>query len=508
MGLFGALSIANSGLYNVSNQLAVVSQNVANASTPDYSTEVATQTDLGPGGLPIGVRTGPTGRTVDKALQESLFQQNATVAGLQTTQTALQAIDAVQGTPGQGSDLSSLLDSMQTAFSTLENDPSNQTQQQQVVTAAQNLTGQVNALANAVAAGRQTAQDNVVASVASLNRDLATIGGLSDQIMHLKAEGQDTADLENQRDTAMANLSSVIGVRFLEQDNGDVQAISSGGLELPIHSTTPPFATSAATIGPGSTYPGGGIPAITLNGIDVTTQLTGGQLGANITLRDTTLPGYQAQLDEFSETMSTRFSAQGLTLFTDPTGAVPKPAGPPRQAGYVGYANTIQVNPTVAANAALVRDGTNAVAGSPTGASAFTPNPPGGPAGSTTLIDRILDNALGTQVQSGVAQPAPAVTGLGPTGTLTASYAPSADLADFATAIVSGQAADSSAATSQVTSETAVQSLLGGKLSTEDGVSIDTEMSNMVALQNSYSANAKVMATVQALWTDLYQMVT
>jgi flagellar hook-associated protein 1 FlgK len=508
MSLFGALSIANSGLNNVANRLAVVSQNVANASTPDYSDEVATQSDLAAGGLGIGVLSGPTGRQIDTALQTSLYQQNAVVGGLQTTQTALQALDAVQGTPGQGADLSSLLGTVQNAFSTLENDPSNQTQQQQVVTAAQSLTGQINALGNAVVAGRQTAQNAVVTGVASLNSDLATIGGLSNQIMQLKAEGQNTADLENQRDTAMGSLSGVIGVRFLEQPNGDVEAISSGGLELPIHSTTPPFATSAATIGAGSTYPGGGVPAVTLNGVDVTKQLTGGQLGANITLRDRTLPGYQAQLDEFSETMSTRFSQQGLTLFTDPTGAVPTPAGPPTQAGYIGYANTIQVNPAVAANAALVRDGTNAVAGSPAGASAFTPNPPGGPAGFSTLIDRILNYSLGTAVQAGVAQPVPATTGLGPAGTLAAPYAAPADLAGFATAVVGAEAADSSTATSQVTNEQAVQSSLGGKLSSADGVSIDQEMSNMVALQNSYGANAKVMATVQALWTELFQMVT
>jgi flagellar hook-associated protein 1 FlgK len=508
MSLFGALSIASGGLTNVSNQLAVVSQNVANASTPDYSAEVATQSDLSSGGLAIGVASGPTGRQVDTALQESLYQQNSLVAGLQTTQTALQGLDAVQGTPGQGSDLSGLLGTLQDAFSTLENDPSNQTQQQQVVTDAGNVTGQINALGNAVVAGRQTAQDAVVTSVASLNSGLATIGGLSDQIMQLKAAGQSTADLENQRDAAMDSLSGVIGVRFLEQPDGDVQAITSGGLDLPIHSTTPPFATSAATIGPGSSYPGGGIPAITLNGVDVTQQLTGGQLGANITLRDQTLPGYQGQLDEFSETLSTRFSQQGLTLFTDPTGAVPTPAGPPTQAGYIGYANTIQVNPAVTANAALVRDGTNAVAGNPAGASAFAPNPAGGPAGFTTLITRVLNYALGTDAQAGVAQLPPATTGLGPSGTLAAPYAAPPDLAGFATAIVGAEAADSSAATSQVTNEQAVQSSLGGKLSSEDGVSIDTEMSNMVALQNSYGANAKVMTAVQSLWNDLFQMVS
>ena len=46
-------------------------------------------------------------------------QQNANVTDLQTQQSALAAIDAVQGTPGDGSDLASLLGNMQNQFSTL-----------------------------------------------------------------------------------------------------------------------------------------------------------------------------------------------------------------------------------------------------------------------------------------------------------------------------------------------------------------------------------------------------
>jgi flagellar hook-associated protein 1 FlgK len=44
MRLDGALSIATGGLANVNRQMAIVSQNVANASTPGYASEVATQT--------------------------------------------------------------------------------------------------------------------------------------------------------------------------------------------------------------------------------------------------------------------------------------------------------------------------------------------------------------------------------------------------------------------------------------------------------------------------------
>ena len=53
----------------------------------------------------MGVRSAPAQRDVDQALQTEVLQQNATTAGLTTTSAALTALDAVQGTPGQGQDL-------------------------------------------------------------------------------------------------------------------------------------------------------------------------------------------------------------------------------------------------------------------------------------------------------------------------------------------------------------------------------------------------------------------
>ena len=80
--------------------------------------------------------------------------------------------------------------------------------------------------------------------------------------------------------------------------------------------------------------------------------------------------------------------------------------------------SVIQVNPAVQADPSLVRDGTDTIAGSPTGAAPFTPNPPGGPAGFSTLIDNVLTYTLGADVQDGVTQPASNTTGLGAAGTL------------------------------------------------------------------------------------------
>jgi flagellar hook-associated protein 1 FlgK len=507
MGLGAALSIASSSLGNVSAQLSLVSHNIANANTPGYVAETATQSSETVAGIGLGVVSGPVTRDIDTALQAQALQQNSTVAGLTTTQTALQAIDSVQGTPGQGGDIASQLGHLQDQFSTLLNDPSSQTQQEAVVSSANTLAHTINSLSNAYTTQRQTAENSIVSEVGTINAALSTIGKLNSQIVTLRSGGHSTADLENQRDAQVQQLGQLMQVQTLVQPNGNMLITTSGGLSLPTNGVVNPVATSGANVLPGTTYPGGGIPAITVDGVDVTRQLTGGSLGANITLRDTTLPTYQAELDEFSQNLASRFSAQGLTLFSDPTGAVPAGGGTPVQSGYVGFASVIQVNPAVQADPSLVRDGTDTITGSPTGAAPFTPNPPGGPAGFSTLIDNVLTYSLGADVQDGVTQPASNTTGLGAAGTLNAPYASPATLGDEASTLVAAQAQGSANTTSQLATEQAVQTTLNTSLSTADGVNMDTEMSLMIQLQNDYGVNAKIIAAVQSMWTQLNNAV-
>ena len=508
MGLDSALSIASGGLANINAQFALLSQNVANAATPGYAVEVSSQQALTADGIGLGVHTGPATLQIDQALQTSVLQQNATVTGLQTTQTSLQAIDSVLGTPGSGNDIGSLLGNLQNSFSTLLTNPSSQPQQSAVVASATSLSQGINTLSAAYSAQRQAAQNDLASTVNTLNSTLATIGQLSNQIIALKPTNQSTADLENQRNAAVQTLSQLLNVKSVEQPNGDLSLFTTNGLGLPTRAGSSQFSLSNASTPAGSYYPGGGIPGIMLGGTDVTNQMGGGQIGADITLRDTTLPTAQAGLDEFSQGLSSRFAAQGLTLFTDPTGNVPAAGGTPAQAGYVGYAGTIQVNPAVTADPSLVRDGTNAIAGSPTGAAAFTPNPTGGPAGFTTLISNIVNFTFGTQAQSGVTQPTMNTNGLGATGNLTAAFNAAGDaLSNFATSLVSSQAQHSATTTSNLTTEQALQTSLNAKVTAVSGVNMDTEMSQMLTLQNAYGANARVISAVQAMFTQLLQSV-
>jgi flagellar hook-associated protein 1 len=515
MGLDSALSIATSGLANINARYATIAQNVANANTPGYIREVSTQQAVTSDGIGLGVRTGKTVLQVDLALQSWAMRQNATVANLETTQTALQAIDASLGTPGSGSDIGSLLGKLQDSFSTLLTNPASTPQQSAVVSAAATLAQGINDLSAAYTAQRQGAQDDLVSAVDTMNSTLATVGQLSDRIIALGPTSLSTADLENQRNAAVQTLSRLVDIKTTVQPNGDLSVITTSGMNLPTHQGTSggnlPFSIDGANALPGASYAAGTLPGIMLGSVDVTSQLQGGRIGADITLRDTTLPTYQAELDEFAFGLTNRFAAQGLTLFTQPDKTVPVATGVTTQAGYVGYAGTIQVNPKVTADPRAVRDGNTAIAGSPTGASPFTPNnPTTGPAGFTDMITRVLTYTFGSEVQSSIDQPAMATIYTHADGsTLEAPFTAPAKstLSAFATNLVAAQSQASSVITTNLTNEQALQTSLNEKISAISGVDMDTEMAQMIALQTAYSANARIIAAVQTMYNQLLQAV-
>lgn len=451
MRLDGVLTQAQSGLDSIGKQLSTIAQNVANANTADYTRKSVALTSVEAAGDGMGVHTGVATRSMDAALQAGLYSADAQVQADTTRQAALAAIDQAAGTVGSGSDLPSLVGALRDSFSTLLNDPSNQTQQRAAVQAAGNLAQAVNGLSSAIVSARQSAQDGLTDDVARANTALATVGSLSDQIIAAKAAGRSSADLEDKRDTAIRTVSELTGAQSLVQPSGDV-LLYAGGTILPTRAASGPLAVGQAAVGADSAS----LPSLTVSGRAAT--LGGGRIGAELALRDTELPAMQDQLEGFAYALSGGFAGAGLALFTDPQGAVPT-------AATRGFAATMQVNPQVSATPSSVRDGVGAG---------------GGVAGNTSLIQTLLGGVLASGQGSIAAQ----------ASDLVASYATAAE-----------------GAKSALDSATAVQSSLSAKLTAATGVSVDSELSSMVSLQNSYGANARVLQAVQSMWTQLLQAV-
>lgn len=167
-----------------------------------------------------------------------------------------------------------------------------------------------------------------------------------------------------------------------------------------------------------------------------------------------------------------------LPLFTDGnalyTGAI-TPGG----SQLTGYAGRITVNPAILNN--------------PTALSVYSTSP------TTAAGDNTRSDFLFSQLTNATFSYSPQ-TGLGSaaqpfTGTIT-SY-----LQQF----ISQQSNAATQATQLQQGQDVVVSTLQQKFSSTSGVNIDTEMSNLIQLQNAYAANAHVMSVVQSMMNSLLQ---
>ncbi|WP_306310235.1 flagellar hook-associated protein FlgK [Acetobacter orientalis] len=520
MDLSSSLSIATSGLHAIDYQLSVVSQNVANQSVSGYVSESATVVSRTPGGLRAGVVAGSTVLNVNKALQASLYNQNAKVAESDALSNSLSAITSIQGSTdtdtttstGSSNSLPDSLGNIQSTLTSLAATPLESSAQTAVISAAKTLTSNIHTLSDAYTAQRQTAQDNIVSTVSTVNSQLTQIGSLSAQIMSLKASGADSADLENQRLEAMNSLSSNLSVTFSESSNGDMVVRTEDGTELPtrpdqmgkpynsikLPTSTWPLSASNTTLSASTVYSSDTSTAnpdlfISLDGTgDIKSHLTGGTLGANITLRDTTYPKMQAQLDSFSYTLISRFSNAGVSLFTNGSTSTPSsnPTGTTPN-GLVGLSSALSVDSEYTADPSKLSSG---------GDTSTTK-------GDISAITNVLNETFGTSSADTTGSLAAPSSGLGPDGSISLGFSGSQGILALATSLTSDQASVASEASNGFTYASSVQTTLQTAVSSVSGVNVNNEMAKVVALQNAYTANAKVISTVQTMFSALLNAI-
>ena len=511
MSIDAALLIARSGLLHTQRALSNAADNVANAETEGYTRKRIVSDAVSVNGEGMGVRSLGPMRDVDTALTNEMNKRRSAKSAAELRDNVLSRINEAHGDPAKGESLGDLVAKLRTSFIELRLDPSQVVKQQAVVlNASQNIVQRINDVARVVVEARQGAHDGIVQKVAQVNSTLREISVLRDDVVERTGAGMPTADVEDKLDVALTRLSELLEVKPIRQANGGLLLLGAGGITIPIPKEGDVFSVPGAVIAPDSFYGGSGtIPAIMMGGIDVTRQLIGGKLGESITLRDQTLPRYQAELDVAAAEIADRFEEVGLRLFTDPSGASPDYSGPnpgtsPKNpyAGstQIGFANRIEINPKVRSEVRLLRDGTHDTGG-------FTKNPVGGPAGFVTLIDRILSNTFGETSASGTSWGGFATSGLGPDGTLSSPFGSPRSIEDYSALVTASQTADSASATSALETAKQFSEGLEARFNRESRVDVDSEMASLIQLQNAYAANARVMTTAQSMWTTLFESV-
>ncbi len=380
-----SLDNAISGLRAAQSSLNVISNNISNASVEGYTRKILPQETLLIGGEGRGVRLQAILRKVDMTLLRDFNKQTSVTAGTATRTQYLSRVQEFHGASEAERNLSAQIGRMYDAFSELSTAPDNSFQLNNAVNAAQQTAQTFNDFHGLLEQMRNEVQDDIASAITELNQSLESVADLNKRIAILDSQGKSTAEFEDQRDREIQNISQYLEISSYTIENKKIVLMTRRGETLVDNSAqTMSFSPTPATAG--AYYPGGSLNGILIEGIDVTATNLGGKLGALITLRDQTIPTYQAQADEVAQKMAERFDAVGLRLFTDANRLVPASSTAPAPIGYVGFAGEIRVNPDIVADSTLLRTGSYGQVALP---------------GSNEMVRKVLDNALGLYLGQG-----------------------------------------------------------------------------------------------------------
>ena len=301
MSMLGGFTTAIGGMKVAQSQLDLISRNIANVDTEGYTRKTAQQNSVVLAGYSSGVSMGEVQRTVNEGLLKSYLSSNSIVGNVSVTNTYLSELQTNLGTPeGQNSIASNVTD-LQTAFNDFAMDVTSASGRYTLLSNAETLSDRLNMLSTNIQKLRGDADLQISADVDTINGLLDTLDDLNDQIVKYKVLRYDgVADLEDKRDQALRELSGYIDITYFQRESGEMVIQTTQGvmlLDKDPHYLSHNAITEAS---PTSGYADGAISGIYVDGEDITSKISGGELKGLITVRDETLTSLQSQLDELA----------------------------------------------------------------------------------------------------------------------------------------------------------------------------------------------------------------
>jgi flagellar hook-associated protein 1 FlgK len=453
-----AFSLISGALDADQSALSIVANNVANANTPGYTTEIPNWQENPPvsiGSASYGSGVTETGATSlrDRVLEERLDQQQQLASSSSARLTALNSVQALfvpdsGSTSATAGDIGSDITSFFSSFSSLEADPANSSLREEVLSSATTLAGDVS---NAAASlnTQQSAVDQEASGVTSqVNALTGAIAQLNHQIESTTPDGN-AGTLEDQRQEDLSQLSQLIGINQVQTENNGLSVTTTSGQLLASNGTS--FPLTSGTVG--------GVTNFFVGATNITTQLAsgGGELGGLLTARDQDIPSAINALNQLAYNVSTQVNAQnnaGTDLY-GVTGTAANPLNifsqPTTVAGSAASMSVVMTDPSQIAAAG---------AGQGTGDNSNT----------TAMANLANQNIVGGQTPT-----------------------------DFFSSFVSTLGATVSGVQADNTAQNASVSQLQSQNNALSGVNLNDEAAAMSTLQSSYQAASQVFTILNTI---------
>ncbi|MFN3214037.1 MAG: flagellar hook-associated protein FlgK [Henriciella sp.] len=482
MSITAAIQSARSGLDVIGMRADLVATNVANATTPGYVRRSLTVSETILGNQTAGVQVISVDRSQNEIMTAERRSLSSDLAQADILSSRWGSLSQRIGDDIESSALFQNLSSLQAAIDEAVLSPESATHANTVVQSANNLVREFNALSDLITQERWRAEGDIQEGVTIVNASLKQVENLNKQISGVDRTTAQAAALFDERDRVIDRIAEYLPVQTIDSQSGTVDLLTAEGVYLLAGTAREIDFNQANAIGPNITLGNGLLSGISVDGTDITPGATSfgavssGKFGALFTLRDTDLPALEGQLDIMAQDLIDRFSDPAL----DPT-LTPGDPGlflDTNAAAGDGVAGRLQLNALVDPDRGgavwRLRDGLGAV----------TPGPPGD--------NTILSN------MSGAFDTVNAISVPGLQGGFAYS-----DLVAQLGSLTGQQRIQNESVLSSISLQ---HQTIREAEARETGVDIETEMQDLLIIEQAYAANARVIQTASQMLTELMEI--
>jgi len=307
MSINAIINHALTGLNTNQQALRTTSNNIANVNTPGYARRVVFQENNVVGGQSFGVKVSEIRRITDQFLEAAARTAKAD-AGQYSAQSGIhEQIQSLLGSPDQNSSFSGRIDDIFSSLSDLTLNPSGSGRRENLLFALQQFGDEASRISDQLQKLRSDADRQITADVTKINDQLKRIDALNVQIRRTIASGDSPAALEEQRNSAINEISGLIDVSVARNADGSVRISTSSGLALLDVSASELRYSGAGAVNATTLF-----PTITVHATDPVTgvvaadgraldgAIRSGELRGLLDMRDDVLPGIGASIGELS----------------------------------------------------------------------------------------------------------------------------------------------------------------------------------------------------------------
>lgn len=283
------LNLGLSGLHAAKTNLSVVGHNIANVNTPGYSRQEAIQNTrpaqfTGGGYLGNGASITDVRRIYSEFLTAQLRTSTAHNSDIQAYKSQIDQLDSLLASTTTG--ITPAMQSFFSAMQTAAEDPANMPARQLVLAESQGLAKRFNNVYENIHTQNEFINKQLVTVSEQVNRLAAGIAQMNDAISRSGSSVHQPNDLLDQREEAIRELSTLIGVEVVRQDDNTLNLFVGSGQPLVLGSNA-----NSIEVTPGRGNPNQ-YDVNFVSGhskMNINTMVTGGEMGGLLRYRNEVL---------------------------------------------------------------------------------------------------------------------------------------------------------------------------------------------------------------------------